>query len=185
MALTELDLAIPHALAEAERVTHEQFEVKDGVLRSKPMASIFHALLLSWLCHLLESLGTEFWVMAEPLSKIDTKNWLRPDIAVVRPEDAEPWKYITPEHWPYLCIEIQSPPDQSTEELFAKCEEYHAQGVPYCWIFDPESRNAWTYHRGEKPRWIRSGEAIMAGELNLDLLGIWRGLKGKKGSKLA
>ena len=37
---------------------------------------------------------------------------------------------------PLLCVEILSP-SQRPSELFAKCEAYHAWGVPYCWIIDP------------------------------------------------
>jgi Uma2 family endonuclease len=36
--------------------------------------------------------------------------------------------------------------------MLAKCERYHAFGVPFCWVVDPVSRRAWEYHRHAQPR---------------------------------
>jgi len=35
--------------------------------------------------------------------------------------------------------------------MLAKCEEYHAWGVPFCWVIDPVKRAAWEYHAGGEP----------------------------------
>jgi hypothetical protein len=32
----------------------ESYELVDGVLCPKPMGSLFHGMMISWLCHLLE-----------------------------------------------------------------------------------------------------------------------------------
>lgn len=44
-----------------------------------------------------------------------------------------------------LCCEILSPEDR-LGAMLSKCEEYHAWGVPYCWVVDPVRRTAWEYH---------------------------------------
>ncbi len=46
-----------------------------------------------------------------------------------------------------LCCEILSPEDR-LGTMLATCEEYHAWGVPYCWVIDPVMRTAWEYHAG-------------------------------------
>ena len=40
-----------------------------------------------------------------------------------------------------LCCEILSPEDR-LGNMLSKCEEYHAWGVPFCWVIDPVKRTA-------------------------------------------
>lgn len=47
--------------------------------------------------------------------------------------------------------------------MLAKSEEYHAWGVPFCWVIDPVKRAAWEYHSGGEP--VRATEALRAGEV--------------------
>ncbi len=61
-----------------------------------------------------------------------------------------------------LCCEILSPEDR-LGAMLAKCEEYHAWGVPFCWIIDPIKRTAWEYHAGAEP--FRVTAMLTAGEL--------------------
>jgi hypothetical protein len=35
--------------------------------------------------------------------------------------------------------------------MLVKCEKYHAWGVPYFWVIDPDKHNAWEYHSGGEP----------------------------------
>ena len=72
-----------------------------------------------------------------------------------------------------LCCEILSPGD-SLDEVFAKCQEYHAWGVPFCWVLDPVKRIAWEYHSGGEPR--RAYVMLRAGDIALDLTEIFSGL---------
>ena len=168
--------------------TPERHELIAGELQAKPMVSIFHSLIMTWLGHLLveqteKITDQELWVLTDPLARIREDHWLRPDIAVIRAEDAEAWKYIMPGHWPLLCVEILSPPDQTIDELFDKCKRFHEQGVAYCWVIAPESRATWVYHKDAKPRWIPAEDALDAGPLLIKPADLWRGLKNKRGNR--
>jgi Uma2 family endonuclease len=168
--------------------TPKRYELIDGELQAKPMVIIFHSLTMTWLGRLLSErterlTDQELWVLTDPLARIREDHWRRPDIAVIRAEDAEPWKYVMPGHWPMLCIEILSPPDQMIDELFDKCKLFHEQGTAYCWVIAPESRAAWVYHKGAEPRWIPAHGALDAGPLLIKLNDLWRGLKNKRGNR--
>jgi Uma2 family endonuclease len=90
-----------------------------------------------------------------------------------------PTKYLVPDvcvagnfSGPYptepvlLCCEILSPEDRIGATL-SKCEEYHAWGVPFCWVIDRVKRTAWEYHSAAEP--VRVTEALRAGELYVSL----------------
>jgi Uma2 family endonuclease len=65
-----------------------------------------------------------------------------------------------------LCCEILSPEDR-LGAMLAKCEEYHAWGVPFCWVVDPVKRTAWEYHSASEP--VRATETLRAGDLSVNL----------------
>ena len=67
-----------------------------------------------------------------------------------------------------LLAEGVSPGDRVGATL-AKCEDYHAWGVPYCWVIDPEKRTAWQYHSGGEPEHISGAGPITAGQLSVRL----------------
>ena len=67
-----------------------------------------------------------------------------------------------------LCVEILSPGDRLRATL-AKCKEYHASGVPFCWVIDPEKQTVWQYHAGSEPERVERGGTLMAGQLAVSL----------------
>jgi Uma2 family endonuclease len=67
-----------------------------------------------------------------------------------------------------LCVEILSPGDRLGATL-AKCEDYHAWGVPYCWVIDPEKQTAWQYASGSEPEHIARRGTLTAGQLSVRL----------------
>ncbi|MGH9608432.1 MAG: Uma2 family endonuclease [Bryobacteraceae bacterium] len=67
---------------------------------------------------------------------------------------------------PLLAVEILSP-SQRQSELFAKCEEYHSWGVPYCWVVDPVKKSAWEYHREASVQ--SKQDALEAGGIRISL----------------
>ncbi len=60
-----------------------------------------------------------------------------------------------------LCCEILSPEDR-LGGILAKCEEYHAWGVPFCWVIDPVKKAAWEYHLGGEPVRVASHASLRA-----------------------
>jgi Uma2 family endonuclease len=51
--------------------------------------------------------------------------------------------------------------------MLARCEEYHAWGVPFCWVIDPDKRTAWEYHSGAEP--VRVAGTLRAGDISISL----------------
>ncbi|MCX6606992.1 MAG: Uma2 family endonuclease, partial [Acidobacteria bacterium] len=95
--------------------------------------------------------------------------FLVPDIAVQR-LDAIQDPY--PELPIYLCVEILSPGDRLGETL-AKGEAYHDWGVPYFWVVDPETRQAWSYANGEFPKEVPADGELTAGEISISMVKIF------------
>src|ERR1700733_7068629 len=53
-------------------------------------------------------------------------------------------------------------PDDRMSKVLAKCEEYHAWGVPTVWIADPENERAWEYRAGQRPKEIAVDGSLTA-----------------------
>jgi Uma2 family endonuclease len=51
--------------------------------------------------------------------------------------------------------------------VVAKCEDYHAWGVKYGWIIDPEDNQCWEYESGSRPREIPPDGEITAQEIRI------------------
>ena len=70
----------------------ERYELINGELQAKPAVSILQSLAMAWLPHLLhQQLNREkLWILVDPLAKSCEDHWRRPDVAVIRAEDAEP-----------------------------------------------------------------------------------------------
>jgi Uma2 family endonuclease len=136
-------------------------EYIDGALRQKPMPTKLHALIEFLLVTLLCRQGFE--ALAEVTVRVSATKFLIPDvIANVRIEDPYPTQPVA------LCVEILSPEDRLSA-AFAKCEEYHAWGVPYCWVVDPVKQTAWEYHAHCDPARIEHGGRLHAGKLSASL----------------
>ncbi len=136
-------------------------EYIDGVLRQKSMPTKLHALVQFLLVTLIRQQGLE--ALAEVTVRMSASKFLVPDVIVdAEIEDPYPTRPVT------LCIEILSPDDRLSA-AFGKCEEYHAWGVPYCWVIDPLKQTAWEYHAERDPIRIEKSEALCAGELRVSL----------------
>src|SRR5450631_357602 len=138
-------------------------EYKDGIVSPKAMPTKFHALIQYTLLILLRGQGVQ--PLPELTVRISPTHYLVPDVCVA---DDFPGPY--PTEPVLLCCEILSPEDR-LGAMLNKCEEYHAWGVPYCWIIDPVKRTAWEYHSGGEP--VRADAALhagkMAGEISVSL----------------
>ena len=74
---------------------------------------------------------------------------------------------------PFLVIEILSKRDEMGDVL-EKLAEYQEFGVPYIWLIDPRRKKAFTYGSGRLEE-VR-GEALIAGEIQMPLEEVFRGL---------
>ena len=68
-----------------------------------------------------------------------------PDVCVVA--GAEPDEQI-PTRPPFICIEILSR-EQHISDMQERVQDYLEFGVPYVWLLDPKSRQAWRCSPGE------------------------------------
>lgn len=134
-------------------------EYRDGVLYPKAMPTKFHGVLEFMLVLMLERLGLE--AVNEVTVRLSATKYLVPDV-IAGPVIQQPY----PTEPVLLCCEILSPGDR-LGTMLVKCEEYHAWGVPYCWVIDPIKRTAWEYHAGAEP--VRVSETLHAGEFPVGL----------------
>jgi Uma2 family endonuclease len=141
-------------------------EYRDGVLYPKPMPTAFHSLLVTMLVFMLKRQGVK--ATSELTVRISSSRYLIPDVVAARSvESPYPTRPVL------LCCEILSPEDR-LGAMLAKCEEYHAWGVPYCWVIDPIKRSAWEFHAGAEP--VRVGEELRAGDLRAELVELFSAL---------
>ena len=132
-------------------------EYVDGVLYPKAMPTKLHALIQKILMRLLDNQGVE--ALAEVHVHLSPTKYLIPDvIAAQKIQGPYPTEPVL------LCVEILSPEDR-IGAMLAKCKEYHAWGVPFCWVIDPEKQTAWQYHSGSDPERIDRGGTLIAGQL--------------------
>ena len=130
-------------------------EYRDGVLYPKAMPTKLHSIIQRVLTTLLQNQGAS--PFPELTLCISATKYLIPDVAVA---DDFPGPY--PTEAVRLCCEILSPDDR-LGTMLAKCEEYHAWGVPFCWVIDPVKRAAWEYHSGGEP--LRAIDTLRAGDI--------------------
>jgi Uma2 family endonuclease len=136
-------------------------EYVDGVLSPKPMPTKLHAMVQSLLIVLLRQQGAQ--AFTELTLRLSATKYLIPDVSVA-PDFEGPY----PTEPVLLCVEILSPEDR-VGAMLAKCEEYHAWGVPFCWVIDPEKQTGWQYHAGSDPEHIARGGTLDAGDLSVPL----------------
>ena len=136
-------------------------EYVDGVLYPKAMPSTLHALIQKILTRLLDAQGIQS--LSEVHVRLSPTKYLIPDvIATAKLQHPYPTDPVL------LCVEILSPEDRVGATL-AKCEQYHAWGVPFCWVIDPEKQTAWQYHSGSDPEKVDRGGILTAGHLRVSL----------------
>ena len=132
-------------------------EYRDGAIFPKAMPTKLHSIIQRVLVTMLESQGAS--AFPELTLSLSTTKYLIPDV-VVADDFAGPY----PTEPVRLCCEILSPEDR-IGTMLAKCEEYHAWGVPFCWVIDPVKRAAWEYHGGGEP--VRVTGTLSAGDISI------------------
>jgi Uma2 family endonuclease len=168
-------------MAIASRVSVEEYLASDyepecelvgGALLPKPMGTLEHMEMERRIERLLEryeqaGLGRT----VRELSIRHGDDVRVPDLVFVKPNTRfECGIMMDP---PLLCIEILSP-SQRPSALFAKCEIYHAWGVPHCWVVDPMGKLAWEYHQDAPVRLLVEGDRLSAGEIQIGISELFR-----------
>src|SRR5438067_100464 len=122
-------------------------EYIDGVLRPKPLATFRHGNMEYQVSYLINEFHKDFEAIPELTVKLREGKYLVPDVAVQRVTELQQPYPMNPTH---LCIEVLFPEDRFSEAL-AKCEDYHAWGVKFCWLIDPEKEQCWEFAAGDRP----------------------------------
>ena len=136
-------------------------EYIDGLLRPKSMATGLHGLINVLLLILLRRQGID--ARPEVTVRLSATKFLIPDVIADRAiPDAYPTEPVM------LCVEILSPEDHLSAAL-AKCEEYHAWGVPHCWVIDPVKQTGWEYNAQSDPVRVEIGGTLHAANLAVRL----------------
>ncbi|MEJ1935567.1 Uma2 family endonuclease [Nostoc sp. NIES-2111] len=157
-----------YSVDEDLRLTEKPYrEYRDGLITAKSIPTKLHALVMRVLLRLLEEQGLEAY--PELTLRISDSKFLVPDITVTD-DFAGPYPSKPVE----ICCEILSPEDRLGATL-GKCEEYHAWGVPFCWVIDPVKQSAWEYHANAEP--FRVSEALRAGEHQIPLEPIFAAIR--------
>jgi Uma2 family endonuclease len=126
------------------RLTEKPYrEYRDGVVSAKTKPTKLHSIVQYTLLMLLRGRGVQ--ALPELTVRISPTKYLVPDVSVA---GDFPGPYATEPV--LLCCEILSPEDR-LGAMLGKCEEYHAWGVPFCWVIDPVKRTAWEYHAAAEP----------------------------------
>jgi Uma2 family endonuclease len=92
--------------------------------------------------------------------------WLIPDVMLTQPGAYETDQRGYLLSIPLLCVEVLSP-GQTQSELLRKCRQYHAWGVPHCWVIDPAARVCFESHGSNLFKLVAVGEELRAGDLTL------------------
>jgi Uma2 family endonuclease len=156
-------LSVEEYLRLADKPTSEY---REGVLYPKAMPTKLHGILEFELVAVLRRLGLD--AVAEVTVRVSPAKFLLPDV-IAAPVLQSPY----PTEPVLLCCEVLSPEDRLGTTL-AKCEEYHAWGVPFCWVVDPIKRSAWEYHSAGEPERVTG--TLRAGEFSVsleDLFSAW------------
>jgi Uma2 family endonuclease len=99
--------------------------------------------------------------------RVSATSFRIPDLAILR-NDAPRERILT--HPPLLVIEILSPEDRLSR-FQVRIDDYLALGVENIWIFDPETRRAWTAD-GEGLHLVQNGELTVPGTPIRVVLGV-------------
>ena len=90
--------------------------------------------------------------VAEQRVQVKKTRFRIPDVCVVLGEPNE--QILTKP--PFLCIEVLSPEDRMSR-VRQRIADYLEMGVPYVWVLDPETKQAYTATPAEGLREVKSG----------------------------
>ena len=118
-------------------------EFVDGVVLERPLGQFDHANLQTLLAALFVNNRKNWGVLGlvEQRLRVRTGKYRVPDLLVLPLDYDRSQQVVTVA--PLLCIEILSP-DDHMPRILERCWEYNELGVPESWIFDPDTKSAYT-----------------------------------------
>ncbi|MFN0107120.1 MAG: Uma2 family endonuclease [Bryobacteraceae bacterium] len=144
-------------------------EYRDGILTQKAMPTHKHSQAQFRVNMLIYTHCPNFEAGPELHVRLSESRYLVPDLAVQRKDRIQDPYPTEPIH---LCVEILSPDDRFSE-VVAKCEEYHAWGVPMVWIIDPVNRVAWEFSPNRPLHEVPPDGSLTAPEIAIPLTEIF------------
>jgi Uma2 family endonuclease len=96
------------------------------------------------------------YAVVEQRVQVSPTRFRVPDVCVMLGERPKDQIFRTP---PFMCIEILSPEDRLSR-VQERMSDYLNFGVPYVWLFDPETRKAfrWTTDGMHEVQELRTGQ---------------------------
>ena len=126
----------------------------DGHIEERNMGEVTHARLQlrvgSYLLTRYEGIGVV--VMTEVRVQVRPSRYRVPDICVTLGDPGE--EVLT--RAPFICIDILSPEDRMSR-VEVRINDYLAMGVPYVWVLDPQTRQAFSATAAEGLKEVKSG----------------------------
>ena len=148
----------PRTLISVEDYLASSFEPDcdfvDGHIEERNLGEVTHARLQARLtAYLLTRYEADgVVVMTEVRVQVRPARFRVPDICVTV---GEPGEEVLNKP-PFICIEILSPEDRMSR-VEVRINDYLAMGVPYVWMLDPETKQAFTATAAEGLKEVKNG----------------------------
>ena len=126
----------------------------DGHIEERNVGEVTHARLQARItAYLLTHYEVKgLVVMTEVRVQVRTGRFRVPDVCVTVGEPGE--EVLTKP--PFICLEILSPEDRMSR-VEVRINDYLAMGVPYVWVLDPETKQAFTATAATGLQEVKSG----------------------------
>jgi Uma2 family endonuclease len=126
----------------------------DGHIEERNLGEVTHARLQARISAYLHTKyeNDGIVVMTEVRVQVRPARFRVPDICLTVGEPGE--EVLTKP--PFICIEILSPEDRMSR-IEVPINDYLAMGVPYVWVLDPETKQAFTATAAEGLKEVKTG----------------------------
>ena len=144
----------------------------DGELEERNLGERTHALLQARItAFLMTQFGPslDLWVFTELRIRVSATRYRIPDVCATLGDPSE--EVLS--RPPFLCVEILSPEDRMSR-IEMRIQDYLGMGVPFVWILDPLTKQAYVATKAEGLREIKDGVLRTANpQIEMPLAGLW------------
>ena len=126
----------------------------DGHIEERNVGEWDHSRLQGKICAYLIARyeGSGIQSVPELRIRVSSTRFRVPDISVFLSDPQE----RVPTKPPFICIEILSPEDRMSR-VEVRINDYLAMGVPYVWVLDPQTKQAFTATAAEGLKEVKTG----------------------------